>query len=310
MKRILLSLMIISGIAGAMVLGTRAFFSDTESNTGNTIQAGTIDISVNNENPWINGGKPLLTADMDDVKPGMQKSITFTVKNVGVNPLVLWKKVLVTVRENGLEPESETAVGGGSINDLDSQIHYDMTVDGVNTIQMAWNVRMSDIDDLWIPLKSLAPDESYVVTQIYKLDEETDNRYQGDILTFDINLYAEQLNAPGPAPTTRGVVLENKDGSNDWVPIMDDVWGILTWDTGGIYRVRAWNLGGTQYQLQAWDYETDSNIAYFGSTFGGGNIEGNGVYGGFATPTVKYWLREKAVWDDALTLWESNLVGL
>jgi len=234
MKRIILSLMIICGIAGAMVLGTRAFFSDTETNPNNVIQAGTINISVNDEDPWTNGGVPLLTAHMDDVKPGMEKSISFTVKNEGANPLVLWKKVFVSARENGLEPESETAVGGGSINDLDSQIHYDMTVGGVNIIPMVWDVMMSDIDDLWIPMGKLEPDQSIEVVQVYRLDEETGNEYQGDILTFDINLYAEQLNAPGPQPTTRGVVLENKDGSDDWSPIMDDIWGILTWDGSGI----------------------------------------------------------------------------
>jgi len=311
MKKILLSLMIISGIAAAMVLGTRAFFSDTESNPNNVIQAGTIDISVNDQNPWTNGGEPLIKAvGIDDLKPGMQKEITFKVNNVGDNDLVLWKMVKVTNRDGGISTEPEREVGGDVINDIDSQIHYDMTVGGVNIIPMTWDVMMSDVADIWIPMGKLIPGGEINVSQIYKLDENTGNAYQGDTVTFDIVLYAEQLNAPGPAPTTRGVVLENKNEADNFVPVMDNVWGILTWDASGNYKVRAWNLGGTQYQLQAWDYETDSNIGYFGSILGGGNIVANGTYGSFSTSTVKYWLRETATWNNALSLWESNLVGL
>lgn len=305
MKKILLSILMVTVVSSSVVAGTRAYFSDTETSKDNVIAAGTIDISVNQLNPW---NQTLLTSDMDDLKPGMQKEVTFTVKNEGVNPLVLWKRVNVTVREGGLHPESEEDLDpSDTTNDLDSKIHYDMTVGGVNTVPMAWNVMMADVDQLWIPLGKVEAGASLPVTQVYKLDKDTGNEYQGDTLTFDIDLYAEQLGAPGPSHTTRGVVLENKD-TTDWAPVMDGTWGILTWDGSGNYRLRAWGLAGTKYQLQAWDYATDSNIAYFGGVqTGPGNLDYTGNYAFSTHPAAKYWLRETAVWNNAFTLWESNL---
>lgn len=307
MKRILLSLLVIIGITSGVIAGARAYFSDTETSPDNTLVAGTIDISVDGENPWET---TYLTSELDDIKPGMSKEITFSVKNEGANALVLWKRINITSRDNGSNPEPEQeADPSGLVNNIDSQIHYDMTVGAVNTIPLAWNVMMSDVDQLWIPLGKVEAGATLPVTQVYKLDELTGNEYQGDIITFNIDLYAEQLNAPGPSHTTNGVVLENKD-TTDWAPIMDGTWGILTWDAGGNYRLRAWGLPGTQYQLQAWDYATDSNITYFGPVNGGGNLNYTGTYAGLTTNVAtKYWLRETASWLNAQTLWESNLVN-
>lgn len=304
MKRILLSLLIMAGIGGAMVAGVRAYFSDSETSTDNTLAAGTIDISVDGHNPW---GITLLSDQLSDLKPGMDKKITFTVKNEGANDLVLWKRIYIKSRSGGAYPEPEQAADpGNTVNDVDSQIHYDMTVGAVNTIPMAWDVMMSDIDQLWIPLGKVLAGATLDVTQVYKLDEDAGNQYQGDLITFDIDLYAEQINAPGPSHTTRGVVLENKD-ETDWAPIMDGTWGLLTFDMStGDYRLRAWNLTGT-HQLQAWDYATDSNIGFFGPVNAGANLDYLGNYGFSAHAAAKYWLRDTG--SNANTLWESNLVN-
>ncbi|MCK5140282.1 MAG: SipW-dependent-type signal peptide-containing protein [Thermodesulfovibrionia bacterium] len=48
MKKILLSLAIIAAIAGVVVTATTAFFSDTETSTGNTFTAGAIDLKIDN----------------------------------------------------------------------------------------------------------------------------------------------------------------------------------------------------------------------------------------------------------------------
>lgn len=49
MKKILLSLLSIGAVAVVAVAATGAFFSDTETSTGNTFQAGTLDLQVDNE---------------------------------------------------------------------------------------------------------------------------------------------------------------------------------------------------------------------------------------------------------------------
>ena len=46
MKKILLSLLTVSAVAAVAFYGTRAFFSDVETSTGNTFQAGAIDLKV------------------------------------------------------------------------------------------------------------------------------------------------------------------------------------------------------------------------------------------------------------------------
>jgi predicted ribosomally synthesized peptide with SipW-like signal peptide len=320
MKRILLSLLIIAGIGGAMVAGTRAFFSDTETSPNNTLAAGTIDISVDGQNPWT---KTYLTTDLDDLKPGMNKTITFPVKNEGVNDLVLWKRINIKVRDEGLNTEPEclaeqgtwsgtNCTGGTRKTDVDSRIHYDMTLRLENMIPMAWNVMMSDIDQLWIPLGKIAPGETVQVTQVYKLDDLTGNEYQGDKLTFDIDLYAEQLKGPGPSHTTRGVVLDNKslDSEGNYVyPIIDQTLGILTWDTAGTYSLRAFGLTGSQYQLARWDGTTQT---MFGSTVipSGGKVTSSGSYSFVSYTDAKYWLRDTSgSWPSASALWESNLVN-
>ncbi|MCK5044635.1 SipW-dependent-type signal peptide-containing protein [Candidatus Parcubacteria bacterium] len=55
MKKILISLAIIAAIAGVVVTATTAYFSDTETSTGNTFTAGSIDLKIDSEcsyNGW------------------------------------------------------------------------------------------------------------------------------------------------------------------------------------------------------------------------------------------------------------------
>ena len=52
MNKILSSILAIGVVAALMGVGTFAYFSDTETSTGNTISTGIIDLEVDNENPW------------------------------------------------------------------------------------------------------------------------------------------------------------------------------------------------------------------------------------------------------------------
>lgn len=82
MKKILLSVLIIS-LVGAVAIGaTGAYFSDTETSTGNTFTAGTIDLALNDANPYP--GTALVT--LSDIKPSQNlDSITLKLTNVGQN---------------------------------------------------------------------------------------------------------------------------------------------------------------------------------------------------------------------------------
>lgn len=103
MKKILMSVMVI-GIATAFLgAGTFAYFTDTETSTGNTFTAGTIDLAVNNENPWTSA---MFT--FTDVKPCKDLApFSITIKNVGQNEGIL--SFLADYVENDKECDDDPA---------------------------------------------------------------------------------------------------------------------------------------------------------------------------------------------------------
>jgi len=49
MKKVLLSLLTIAGVAVVTFGATQAFFSDTETSTGNILQAGALDLTIDSD---------------------------------------------------------------------------------------------------------------------------------------------------------------------------------------------------------------------------------------------------------------------
>ena len=100
-------------------------------------------------------------------------------------------------------------------------------------------VRLDNISSAWIKLGQLVPAKELKVVQSYHLsswpnapEPEVTNWAQGDVMTFDIELMATQLNAPGPEGVQASVNLENKNPTT-WVPIIDDIGGTLSYNTSG-----------------------------------------------------------------------------
>ena len=287
MKKIILSLAMVAVVGAVAVGGTIAYFSDTETSTGNTFTAGTVDIAVDSENPWESTGQ----YSFSNLEPSDDEDINVTLSNVGSNPVVVWKKVKITNEEK----------------DLSTQFVYSMKVGGNDNIKKDWDVRVSDVNDLWIPIGRLNSGESLTVDQNYYFDEEADNAYQGGSMTFDVTFYADQVNAPGPAHTTRGVVLENKNTTGEWETIVGDgIFGILTWDTSYNYVVKAWGVVGASYKVAHYN-EATSTQTLIGDALTpvAGAVSGSGTLTAYGTDS-KYWLRD-LTWSNPNTLWESNL---
>ena len=78
MKKILISLMAIALVVGLVGAGTMAYFSDTETSTGNTFTAGTLNITL---------GTSSWSAGFDNMKPGDTVTFTLPVNNEGSLPL-------------------------------------------------------------------------------------------------------------------------------------------------------------------------------------------------------------------------------
>jgi len=221
MKKIIISLAVVVAVAAIVIGGTIAYFSDTETSTGNTFTTGTIDIDIEPGTDWENGF--LLT----DMKPSQTDYINFRVNNVGSNPVNIWKKLKNFVPSDNNNPnEPECLASSGTWNnstcsnyvpkyDLQYYINYDLSVE-VYANQSAnepiwWQTIYRDVDNKTISqvyggnsvLLGMIPAGGYMkVEQSYHLVGTVGNWAQNDSLTFDIEIMGEQL--------TNTVVLDNK----------------------------------------------------------------------------------------------------
>jgi len=76
-KKILISLSVIGVVAAIAIGGTVAYFSDTETSTGNTFTAGTLNLTVNDKD-----GENV-SFSFSNLKPGSQPKVKYTIKNTG-----------------------------------------------------------------------------------------------------------------------------------------------------------------------------------------------------------------------------------
>jgi predicted ribosomally synthesized peptide with SipW-like signal peptide len=139
MQRIILSLSLIVLVTGALVYGaTNAFFSDTETSTGNIFTAGAIDLTIDNDS-YYNGVATSTTSwkatdltiekffNFFDLKPDDYGEDTISL-HVDTNDAYMCANVTLTSdNDNGLtEPEglvdvTQGPIGGGELADL---VHF------------------------------------------------------------------------------------------------------------------------------------------------------------------------------------------
>ncbi len=344
MKKILISLGVIGAVAAIAVGGTIAYFSDTETSSGNTFTAGTIDISIDGQNPWTD------TFTMADMKPGYTDYINFKIENdkSDPNPVNVWKKLynIGEVTETVSEPEcteqngdsawdGQGCTGGIDNNNLSSVIWYDLYIevyDGSNNL-LFWQTIYDDddhrsIDNIFGGGKQvylgMIPAGGYMlVEQSYQMKPVAGNEYQGDVMTFDIDVYAEQLHGTA--------WLENKEGPEPWHLVFSDdgIKGTLTYEVKHptfdfSFTGRA-PLTNHNYVLAAGmesvggnNYDVDTYLGS-GTTDGSGNIIITGDVDTGDMKDVKVWLVPAENWSDGMVwagwpgivpnfLWETGLI--
>ncbi len=262
MKKILISLSIIGAVAAIAISATTAYFSDTETATGNTFTAGTIDIDINGVNPFVD------KFNIGDLKPGETGNINFDIQNVGQNPVNVSKNLSNWNESTGStgytcpaggghgynggnvssEPECVEAQGNGlDINNVQSQIIYDLYVEvyasSTSTTPIWWQTIYTDADGesltnvygsgQYVSLGMIPVGGHMKVKQSYHFSENAGNAYQGDTLSFDMTIKGEQMAQAGGYTS---VALENKvQGQNSIWDIVqgDDVYGTLNYKTQG-----------------------------------------------------------------------------
>ena len=330
---------------GAVVAGaTGAFFSDTETSTGNTFTAGTIDITVSGDNfSWVEGGT------LADMKPSYTDYLNFTIYNTedGANPVNIWKQLL-NVDENTVttsEPECLVedgswtiatstpgfCVGNVEINDLSNEIIYDLYVTVYDDTDVEiWNQTIyvdsdgKSVNDVYDVYGSGA--DAYLgmipayghmeVSQSYHFADAAGNEYQSDEITLDIEVKGEQL---------RGEAwLENKTAAPDYKIVHNDgIEGTLTYKvkhpTFDFSFIGVAPQVSTPYTLlyavDPWP-QTGSIVLGTGTTDASGNITITGDLQTGHMKDAKIWLvlssdwsgTQMTVWNQVDYLLESGLI--
>lgn len=201
MKRVLLSLITI-GIISAIAIGlSTAFFSDTETSSGNTITAGSLDLKIDSQD------NPSAIIDFDDLKPG-DDFIEEKILRVIDNPANVWIHIkdLTSGQGSPTEPEETEEALDGEKWDIENFLTYDLKVGEGVIIHFEDEILLSDVVSCWIPLGQLPGAVDVTVEQSFHFDEEVTNWAQGDTLTFTEEFLALQVNDPTVPVTGTGRV--------------------------------------------------------------------------------------------------------
>jgi len=135
MIRIVKSIVTIVAVAAIATTATGAYFSDTETSTGNTITAGTLDLNLDG------GNTNVVKFAVTDMKPGDTKTGMYAVANAGSISGYLDLESIAVSSDDNLCNEPETnagdvtcGVGDGELAGLvNLQIYSDADLSGTYT---------------------------------------------------------------------------------------------------------------------------------------------------------------------------------
>ncbi|EMA42207.1 hypothetical protein C448_11771 [Halococcus morrhuae DSM 1307] len=180
------------GAAGAVGAGTWAQFNDTEEASGNSVIAGTLDLTVNGGN--IPQGASL---DVSDAAPGDSGSQSLKLKNAGSIAGVLEVDFNNLSQKGGDNPEPEQEADGDNSGDLADNI--EITVGGdyataTFTLQEAVDHTPYELDS------KMKGTESGTAKVEWSIPGDVGNEIQDDEVTFDVvftlSQNGQQTNSP------------------------------------------------------------------------------------------------------------------
>jgi predicted ribosomally synthesized peptide with SipW-like signal peptide len=200
-KKILISLSVIGAAAAIAIGATVAYFSDTETSTGNTFTTGTLDLKVNNQDDPV-----VIHITRINLIPYPRWSHNyggdFTVRNTGSIPGQVWMEIknIKNYENDCLDPEVEagdiTCEPGTTDGELGGLLYINIkrnsspwtTYGGFNPLNNAEGVRVNG------PI--LNPGDSIPINFDLEWDTHSgtqDNKGQGDSIEFDIVFHLDQV---------------------------------------------------------------------------------------------------------------------
>ena len=337
-KKIILSLAVIGVVAAIAVGGTVAYFTDTETSTGNTFTAGILDLKVDSECTY-NGvavsectwGLKDLDGDVffnyNDIKPGDsgENTISLHVQNDAYVCAEITN--LVSADNSCTEPELESEPGcatsseGELAENLVFTIWMDTDCDNIlNGNEVAIVENQPAITGLWPIADSrtaaLPAGETSCVGVAWSLPATVGNEAQSDSLTGDIEFTAIQARNNSnfvcgeqrPPVESLHISLENKDAS----------WGIISNDNtyGDIqYSNNDTTFHGTVTGtglIPGGKYQITLNGPYDGCSFTNlslGNFAGGNTFSGGFWNSAWPNLSSTCTANDEEGLYNMNLIG-
>ena len=192
MRKILISVMTISLVCALIGAGVYANFSDAETSSNNQFAAGTLDLTVDSENPWAS-----TKIDASGMKPRESGVATYTLYNDGTldaSGLMVNITNLSDSEGTNPEPEGDTAEPGDLSANLDMVIWVDTDNDGIKDAgetELA-SGKLNALSWTTHDAGSLDAGNTKYVSISYSIDSSVGNDIQGDTSTFDIEFVLNQ----------------------------------------------------------------------------------------------------------------------
>ena len=283
MKKIIFILGITIAIGGIILGATNAYFIDTEISEDNNLASGTFDIAT--EGSWLN------SYTFTNMYPGeTPRDVNFTLRNMGSLPMRVWMTIKnVSNEENGVSDSEQDwySANSGVKNDVDSAMVYALNVDGNLALEQEASITVNQIKDYYVNLVKtdqpfeendgdgiLYPGHTIQVEQKFYLPPTTEDWAQSDIMSFEIEILAQQIDAQEPIKQL--LFMQNKEKSGFET---DGTIGVLKYDS----YAEEFNY---DFIATGLDQEIEYDLIYYADGWPGnnpgyainhGNPNGNGI---------------------------------
>ena len=194
----LVSIVLIVALVSMATASSLSYFNDTETSTGNTITAGTLDLQIDDVNTNV------VKIDIQNWKPSSGPyCYTYKLTNVGtLNGYLDLSSVVVTDLENSYtEPEIESGDSTSDVGELSTLLRMHMFVDAApsngyfgfedTTIYTGYMSGVASSYNQNLPIA--AGQTVYVTVQIGWWLGGNDNLAQSDTVAFDLAFQLNQI---------------------------------------------------------------------------------------------------------------------
>ncbi|ASA78532.1 TasA family protein [Thermococcus sp. 5-4] len=178
--KMLASLVLVGIVLFGIGAGTWAYFSDTETSSGNYIAAGTLDLKFSwDKNTWFDNESVPGDIEVKDVYPGWSKTVTGYAKNFGSITGDLYMKVTYT-EGGGTNPEPE---GTPDEAVLDDNLNITITVNGTSVTKTLKEWADEGYYKLY---DNLGPGDWLEATVTAYIPDDVGNEIQGDWVNITV----------------------------------------------------------------------------------------------------------------------------